>query len=382
MDSNSSNTLMSLEEKNPSKLMKNKIKLFDPVVEKEEEKIVSKVLKSHFWASGTGMGNVLEFEKKFNNYIDSDECVAVNSGTAALHLAASLADIKNKEVILPSMSFVSTAHTVLYNGGKPVFVDVDPETLCIDPKLIKKAITSKTRVILPVHFGGMAANINEIKLLCETNDLVLIEDAAHASGATYNGKKIGTHGDLICFSFHPVKNLAMPSGGAITLNGKDSKKEKSILNSLRWCGISNRKNVTYDISRLGWNYYMNEFSAAIGLTQLKKLDRVNRKRKSVARMYSHEIQVEKKMPFNNECSYHLYWILVQNQNSFIKKMAENGVETGIHYRPIHTMSFYKSSTKLPITEQIGKHIVTIPIHPNLTEDNVDKIIRLTNRFAW
>src|SRR3989338_6737207 len=98
--------------------MKNKIKLFDPVVEKEEEKIVSKVLKSHFWASGTGMGNVLEFEKKFNNYIDSDECVAVNSGTAALHLAASLADIKNKEVILPSMSFVSTAHTVLYNGGK------------------------------------------------------------------------------------------------------------------------------------------------------------------------------------------------------------------------------------------------------------------------
>jgi len=361
--------------------MKKKIKLFDPVTRIEEELAVKKILKSHFWASGSGTGKVLEFEDGFNKYIGSDQCVAVNSGTAALHLALSLADVRNKEVILPSLSFVSTAHAVIYNGGKPVFVDVDADTLCIDPQLIEKSITKKTRVILPVHYAGMPCDLGKISSLCKESNAILIEDAAHAAGASYKNTKIGNHGIAVCFSFHPVKNLAMPTGGAITLNGKDSDKFRDILRSRRWCGISDRKGVKYDVTDLGWNYYMNELSAAIGIEQLKKLDHMNSIRKKIAKRYSKEIGLDTKMPFNNECSYHFYWIQVRKRDDFMKKMQENNIETGIHYIPIHTMKFYKGKSKLPVTEKVAKNIVSLPLHPNLDEDGVDKIIKLTNQLS-
>ena len=360
---------------------KKRIKLFEPVVRKEEELAIRNVLRGKFWASGAGVGKVSEFEKKFNKYIGSDFCVTVNSGTAALHLALSLVDIRNKEVILPSLSFVSTAHAIIYNGGKPVFVDLNPNNLCIDPDLIRKSITKKTRVILPVHFGGMPCELDEIKKICEEYNTVLIEDAAHAAGTSYRNKKIGIHGEAVCFSFHPIKNLAMPTGGAITLNGNNSNNHQSILKSKRWCGISERKGVKYNVTHLGWNYYMNEFSAAIGIEQLKKLDKMNTKRKKIARRFSKEIDLTNKMPFNNNCSYHLYWIQVRNRRNFMKKMQENYIETGIHYLPIHKMDFYKLRLNLPITEEIGQKIVSLPIHPNLDESDVNKIIKLTNLFA-
>jgi len=357
------------------------IKLFDPVVGRQECTAITKVLMSKFWASGEGIGKVSEFELKFNKYIGSNSCVALNSGTAALHLALSLKNIKNKEVILPSLSFVSTAHAVIYNGGKPVFVDVEPKTLCIDYKKIKKSITKNTQVILPVHFGGMPCKLNEISDLCKQNNISLIEDAAHAAGATYCGKKIGTHGSAACFSFHPVKNLAMPGGGVITLNGLNSQKLKAIVSSRRWCGISDRKGPKYDVKDLGWNYYMTEISAAIGIEQLKKLDKLNSKRRKIAKRYTKEIDVLSKMPYTNDCSYHLYWIQVKNRNEFMKRMTKNGVETGIHYFPIHKMKYYKNKTKLPITEEVANNIVSLPMHPNLDETNLDRIIKLTNQLA-
>ena len=361
--------------------MKKKIKLFEPTFGKEEEKATLRILRSKFWASGAGIGNVAMFEKKFNNYIGSQKCVAVNSGTAALHLALTLNDIRGKEVILPSLSFVSTAHAIIYNGGIPIFVDVDPNTLCIDPVKIQKAISKNTRVILPVHFAGMPCDLEKITKLSQQFNLNVIEDAAHAAGASYKGKKIGTHGDCVCFSFHPVKNLAMPSGGAITINGKNTKKIKSVLKSRRWVGISNRKGPKYDVSEIGWNYYMNEFSAVIGIEQLKRLDKSNSKRKRIVKKYWNELEIEKKMPFEQNCSYHIYWIQVKNRNYFMKKMHENNIETGIHYLPIHKMKFYSSKLKLPITEEAAKKIVSLPIHPNLTDSQVNKIIKLTNRFS-
>ncbi len=177
--------------------------------------------------------------------------------------------MKNREVILPSLTFVSTAHSIIENGGIPVFVDVNPETLCIDVNQIRKKISKKTKCIILVHFGGMPCVMDDIISLCKKFNLTLIEDAAHSAGASYKNKRIGKHGSFVCFSFHPVKNLAMPTGGLISLNDKNHSKQKEILFSRRWCGISNRKGTKYDVKEIGWNYYMNEFSAAIGLVQLK-----------------------------------------------------------------------------------------------------------------
>ena len=357
-----------------------KIKLFDPHIGSKELAEFTKVLKSHFWASGSGTGLVSKFEGKLRDYVGSKECIAVDSGTSALHLGLSLFNIKNKEVILPSLSFVSTAHAILYNGGKPKFVDVDPNTLCINPDEIQKKISKKTKVILPVHFGGIPCDLQKIQKICDEYNVNLVEDAAHAIGSTYKGKKIGTHGDAVCFSFHAIKNLAMPKGGALAINGKKSIKFHKSLLSKRWCGISKRKGSSYDISELGWNYYLDEFSASMGIIQLKKLDKMNSIRKKIAKRYHNDLTLGKKMPFNKESSYHLYWIRVRNRKKFILKMKEKGIETGIHYNPIHKMSFYKEKLKLPITENACKELVSLPMHPNLSENDVDYIIKSVNEL--
>lgn len=359
----------------------NKIKLFDPCITKQEEKQLLSALRSKHWASGAGSSLVNLFEKKFQEYIGAKTCVAVNNGTAALHLALSEANVSGNEVILPSLTFVSTAHAVLYNNGKVKFADIDPTTLCMDVDSAKKAITKRTRAFLPVHFGGMPADLTSLEALASETNSVLIDDAAHASGATLNGKKIGSIGTMSCFSFHPVKNLAMPTGGLVALNQKNFQQVRKTLLSRRWCGIADRKDVEYDVKELGWNFYMNEFSAAIGLAQLSTLDKLNKKRLNAAKRFHRELDVERKMPLNTECVYHFYWILVKNRKQFRKKLADIGIETGIHYKPVHKMSMYKTSVKLPITEKISQQIVTLPTHPNLTEEDLTKIIESVNKFC-
>ena len=354
------------------------IKLFSPVFDGLEIKNVEKTIKSGFWASGQGVGNVLKFEKKFQKYTNSQECVAVDSGTAALHLALSVLEVKNKEVLVPSLTFASTIHAIKYNGGIPVFVDIEVGSACMDTNDLENKITEKSKIILPVHFGGYPCNMELLKKIAKKRSLLIVEDAAHACGTKYKGKKIGSLGDLTCFSFHPVKNLAMPKGGAITINTKNKNQIKKRLNSLRWCGISNRKDSFYDISELGFNYYMDEISAAIGIEQLKKVDKLNDYRFKIAKRYDAELNVNEKIPLDRECSYHLYWILVKNRKKFIQHMKANGIETGTHYAPVHKMSLYKSKIILPNTEKISKEIVTLPIHPNLSKKDIDFIIKNVN----
>lgn len=340
-----------------------------------------RALKSSQWASGDGKGLVQNFEKKFTKYINSKECVAVNSGTAAIHLALNVIDIKNKEVIVPSFTFITTVHAVVYNGGIPVFADVDPITLCIDSREVEDKISRKTKAIIPMHYGGFPCNMNEIKKIAKKNDLHVIDDAAHACGSRYDGKMIGADNELTCFSFHPVKNLAMPKGGAITINSKHSKKLKNILNSLRWCGIDKRDGPSYDVTSLGFNHYMDEISAAIGIEQLKKLNSSNRIRFDIAKRYYAELFIEEKMPINKNCSYHLYWIRIKNRKKIMKKLLERKIQIGSHYKPAHLMSFYKSNTILPITEKIGEEILTLPMHPNLKETEIDKVIKTINSLV-
>ena len=355
------------------------IKLFFPTIDDLEIKATIKTLKSGFWASGTGVGNVKKFENLFKKYTNATECVAVDSGTAALDLALKVVDINKKEVLVPSLTFVSSINAIKYNGGIPIFVDVKSNTLCMDPKDLQNKITKKSKVILPVHFGGYSCDMDEIKKISKKNKLLVVEDAAHATGSKFRNKKIGSIGDLTCFSFHPVKNLAMPKGGAITLNYKN-RNLKTKLNSLRWCGISDRKEQIYDVTELGYNYYMDEISSAIGIEQLKKINKFNSRKYKIAKKYDKEIKCLEKMPISKDCSYHLYWILVKNRNTFLKNMKKKGIETGIHYLPVHKMKLYKSNIKLKVTEKVTKEIVTIPIHPSLKNSEVDYIIKTINQL--
>ncbi len=358
------------------------IKLFDQSTDQKEFTAIKKTLKSHFWASGSSSGSVEIFEKSFQKYIKSKSCIAVNSGTAALHLALSAFDIKNKEVILPSLSFVSTAHAILYNGGIPKFVDINPDTMCIDDRQLENYITKKTKMIIPVHFAGIPCNMDNLKKICKKNNLYLVEDAAHAVGTIYNKKKIGSHGDAVCFSFHPTKNLPTPSGGAVTINSKNYNKLSNLIKGMRFCGITKRKEFSYDVDRIGWNYYMNQFSAAIGVEQLKKLNSLIKKRNYVAKRYFDELKIDHKMNFDKNNAYHFYWICVKNRKNLMKKLKQVGIETGIHYKPIHQMSFYKNSKmKLSNTENITKSILSIPCHPNLKEHEISFIIRNINKHA-
>jgi len=221
--------------------------------------------------------------------------------------------------------------------------------------------------------------MNKILKLSKDHNLHIVEDAAHACGASYNGKRIGSHSEFVCFSFHPVKNLAMPTGGAITINSNQN--QTSALKSKRWCGISNRKDSLYDISDLGWNYYMNEISATIGLVQLSRLDQMNKKRLEIAKNYNNNLTIENKIPLKENCVFHIYWIRVKNRTEFMKKMKEQKIETGIHYKPVHLMKYYRNSEKLDTSEKIWKELVSIPMHPNLTDENIDYIIKNVNTYA-
>ena len=167
----------------------------------------------------------------------------------------------------------------------------------------------------------------------------------------------------------------------ISINHKNHRQFRKTLLARRWCGITDRMDSEYDVKELGWNYYMNEFSAVIGLAQLKKLDKLNNIRKNIARVYHKQLNVERKIPFDKRCSYHLYWICVKNRNKFRKDLNNQGIETGTHYRPIHKLSFYKNSKNILNTEKAEKQIVTIPIHANLTSSQLDYIVKSINKFA-
>jgi len=360
------------------------IKLFDPNVTKREVSSVKEVLLSHNWASGAGLDKVKEFEEEFCKYLGAKAVVTVNSGTAALHLALSLLSPKGQDILVPSLSFVSTAHAVVLNGANPVFVDVDPVTLCMDPADLEKKIRhSHAKALLPVHFGGMPCNLHELKKIGDSHNLAIIEDAAHACGSKYRSRQIGNISEMTCFSFHPVKNLSMPSGGAIATTSSKSEIYKLKLESLRWCGIDCRKGSSYDVTSIAPNYYLNEISAAIGLIQLEKLDRLNKRRKAIARRYYNEISMDSKMPYSDDCVYHLYWVLSPKRNDLIKHMNDRKIEVGTHYRPINLMSAYRkfSNAHVPITEKVGTEIITIPIHTNLSDENISYIIKSVNEFT-
>jgi len=353
---------------------------------KEEEHEVLRVLRSRWLSTGP----VTErFERAFTEYLGGGYATAVSNGTAALHLAlASLGIEEGDEVVLPSLTFVATANAVFYVGARPVFADiVSMENLNISPEEIEKKITKKTKAIIVMHYGGYPCEMKAILGIAKRYGLYVIEDAAHAPGAEYHGKKCGLIGEVGCFSFFSNKNLVTGEGGMVvtrdkTLAERIQRMRSHGMEALSWDKYLGRLS-SYDIRGLGYNYRTTEIQSALGLVQLKKLDRNNRKRKRLVQLYVNGLQKveEISIPFSRlkgHPSYHLFPILVAphiDRNSVMERLKRFGIQTSVHYPPIHLFSFYRKRFSfkrgmLPKTEEVSRREVTLPLHPRMAERDV------------
>lgn len=366
--------------------MKWKYPLSDIDLGKEEEREVLKVLRSRWLSTGP----VTErFERVFSEYLGGGDAVAVSNGTAALHLALACLDLKEgDEVILPSLTFVATANAVLYAGGKPVFADiVGPENLNISAHEIERRITRRTKAIMVMHYGGYPCDMESIMGIARKNRLYLVEDAAHAPGAEYQGEKCGTIGTLGCFSFFSNKNIVTGEGGLVFTRNKNlAEKVRTMrshgMKSLSWDKYRGRLS-SYDIELLGYNYRTTEIQSALGLVQLKKLDRNNRKRERLVKAYRKELDGLENIsiPFSQYSgrpSYHLFPILLLpyiDRNKVMKRLQDYGIQTSVHYPPVHLFSFYQKrfgykKGMFPNTEDVSRREVTLPLHPLMKAEDV------------
>jgi len=367
------------------------IQLFKPDIQDAEIAEVAAVLRSGWIGLGP---KTAEFEREFAAFIGVPYAVGVNSATAALHLALIVAGVgQGDEVIVPSLTFVSTVAAVLYVGATPVFADVQPDTLCIDPQDIANKISSRTKAIIPVHYGGHPCDMDDIMAIANERGITVIEDAAHACGAIYKGRPIGTLSPLTCFSFHAVKNLTTGEGGMITLFNAEWDKR---LRRLRWMGIDKDtwKRTSegeiyawqYSINELGYKCHMNDVAAAIGLVQLKRLPELNARRRRIVELYNEglgdipwiQIPIERGYV---RSAWHIYAIRLSKRDEMIAHLKAHGIAPGVHYYPIHLHNYYERwRLPLPVTEREWRRLLSLPLHPGLTEADVAYVIDTIRAF--
>jgi perosamine synthetase len=347
------------------------IPISKPMIGKEELKAVKEVLESGMLAQGEVVD---EFEDKFAAYTGVDYAIATNSGTAALHTALAASGIKNEdEVITTSFSFFATASCVLMQNAKPVFVDIEPRTYNINQSEIEDKISERTRAIIPVHLYGQPCKMKEIMDIAEERNLTVIEDAAQAHGAEYDGEKIGSIGNIGVFSFYSTKNIITGEGGMITTN------DEKIAESARMIRNHGQRE-RYLHECLGYNYRMTNIAAAIGLVQLKKLDKLNERRISNARYYGKRLNVDK--PYiapNVKHVFHQYTIRVKEREKFLEHLEKNGVGYGIYYPvTLPRQPLFNSESFFREAELASKEVVSIPVHPSLSREDVKRVAEVVN----
>jgi perosamine synthetase len=370
------------------------IPVLQPCIGQEEIDAVAEVMRSGWLGLGP---RTEQFEQAFSAYAGSRFTIALNSGTAALHLAMEALDIgPGDEVIVPTLTFISTIHAVRYVGATPVFADVASDTMNITAEEIERKITERTKAVIVVHLAGHPCDMDEIRSMCERHGLKIVEDAAHACGAEYKGNRVGSLGSLTCFSFHAVKNLTCGEGGAITC---DQEWLARRFREKRWVGISrdtwirsSKENVyawQYFVDQLGYKYHMNDVQAAIGLVQLQKLNQLNGRRREVAEKYQTELggldwleqPVEK--PYARS-AWHLYQIKLPNEqmrDRLIGHLQDKNIATGVHYYPCHLHPYYiRLRADVPVSSALWKRILSLPIHPNLTDEDVDRVLEGIHSF--
>lgn len=367
-------------------------------ISEEDIEAVSDILRSAYLTTGPAIS---KFEKEFASYVGSRFAVAVANGTAALHISAKALGVQaDTQVITSPMSFAATANCVLYNSGKPIFADINERGL-IDPYAIISNLTEKTTGLIPVHFMGLPCELNEISKIAKENDLFVIEDACHALGAKYENDSIGSckYSDLSVFSFHPVKHITTGEGGIITTNNE---KIYNLLLTLRTHGITkdrteykvkNTEPWYHEMHYLGYNYRLTDIQAALGLSQLLKINQFVERRREIAKIYKEffaefddvvEIIPEKDKEFH---SYHLFVIKLKEakkRRQLFEYLQKNNVYCQVHYIPIYWHPYYQElgyeKNICPITEDFYERIISLPMYPALTNDELGHVLSLIKRF--
>lgn len=372
------------ETKNLNNLIKKDyIKVSQSYLDNNEVMNVEKTIKSNFLGLGK---QVVNFEKQLKKFIGNNKknIVCVNSGTSALQIAIeSLKLPKNSEIILPSLTFFASCQAIIAAKMKPVICDIEFDNASIDPRDLEKKITRKTKAIMPVHYASSFGNLEKIYQIAKKYKLRVIEDAAHSFGSVYKDKKVGYYGDIICFSFDGIKNITSGEGGAVVTSNNKLFKNLKVLRTL---GISvNEKNnkIDVDSSLIGGRFHMDNIHAAIGIEQLKKINDISKKRKYIASLYQKKLSLIKQIKFldinysKEKIIPHIVPILVQNnkRNKLRKFLENHNIETRTNYYPLNKLSLFKNKKfKCPNAEKFSQQVLTLPIHPNLNEHDLNYII--------
>jgi len=355
------------------------IPISKPMFDDAEKAAVTEVIDSGILAQGP---KVLEFEKQFTEYIGVNHAVATSSGTTAIHLALLANGITpGDEVITTPFTFIATATPILFCGAKPVFVDIDPKTFNLDPLKIEAAITEKTKAIMPVHLYGQPAAMDHIMEIAEARELVVIEDACQAHGAAYRSKTVGSFGDCGCFSFYPTKNMTTSEGGMVTTNDSELAERLTLL---RNHGQSKR----YDYNMIGYNFRMTDISAAIGIVQLSKVEKHTEKRIENAKKLTEGLEGIVEVPYIMSDVRHVFhqYTIKQNSRDRLKEaLAEAGIGSGIYYpKPLHQFpvfhEYVDEGFSAPVSEEISHEVLSLPVHPGVTEEGIEKIINEIKKF--
>ena len=372
--------------------MSERIPISRPGFDDDDFEAVRATLQSGWVGRGP---RTVEFEKAFAEYIGVEHAVALNSATAALHLAMLAADIEGQEVLTSSMTFVSTNHAILHGGGRPVFCDVEADTMNISAAEVEKKITPTTRAILVMHYGGHACDMDAILDLARENGLWVIEDVAQGCGGTYRGRFLGSMGHMGCFSFQATKNMTTGDGGMLTTN--DGVLAERI-RKLRWVGISNptwerfrgdgpRRGWMYEVEELGYKYEMNDMAAALGLVQLGKLERGNAERRRLMGRYREAfaavdgVETLAHREYAESACYNSV-IKLAGRDDLYAHLHDNGIDSNVHYYPNHLFPIYRPyTTRLPVTEAEWQRILTIPLYPGLRDHEQDRVIDCVKGFV-
>ena len=369
-----------------------KFPAYEPWISDEDKKIVKKTLTQSMLTLGPQLE---KFENDFCKYSKAKYAVAVSNCTAALHLSLMALGIKkDDEVIIPDLTFVADANAILACNAKPVIADINKENFFLSISNIKKNITKKTKAIIPVHIYGQVCNIEEILDVAKDNNLKVIEDCAHAVGTFHKSKHVGTLGNTGCFSFYPTKNITTAEGGMVITNSeKIAEKVRQLRNHGMTKSLKSRYSSEYpwifDIKQPGYNYRLDEIRAALGITQLKRIKKINELRKKASSYYNKNLQnipgiILPDMVNDKTHSYHLYTIRVTkpyklSRNQLFKKLKDNGIRTTVYWMPIHKYTAYRKFVKtsnILNTTKIYDEILALPLFPNISKKHQDVVIKV------